>query len=271
MNIFAPNYYKNFKCVADQCRHNCCIGWEIDVDGETLSFYQTQNNIINKISLEDTPHFIQEENGRCPFLNDRNLCDIITDHGEERLCQICRDHPRFRNFFDSRTEIGLGLTCEAAARLILDNDFSLEITDTDGQPAAEAGEEAEFFEFRNGVFKRTPESLNFTLPEIKINDLAKVFKSLERLDPEWDDVLNTLKDRNENLKDVKFNQPQYAKRLFDYFVFRHLHNCGLDFCVLCTYFVMCLNGDIYENARMFSSEIEYSDQNISIIIEKVLD
>lgn len=35
------------------------------------------------------------------------------------LCQICTDHPRYRSFFSERTEIGVGLCCEEAARLIL--------------------------------------------------------------------------------------------------------------------------------------------------------
>ena len=36
MDIFAPSYYKKFKCIADKCHHNCCIGWEIDIDDEAL-------------------------------------------------------------------------------------------------------------------------------------------------------------------------------------------------------------------------------------------
>ena len=40
MKIFAPSYYKNFKCLADRCTHSCCIGWEIDVDADTLLRYE---------------------------------------------------------------------------------------------------------------------------------------------------------------------------------------------------------------------------------------
>ena len=25
MKLFAPKYYKNFVCIADRCRHSCCI------------------------------------------------------------------------------------------------------------------------------------------------------------------------------------------------------------------------------------------------------
>ena len=34
-----PDYYPLFRCIADRCRHNCCIGWEIDVDGDSLAAY----------------------------------------------------------------------------------------------------------------------------------------------------------------------------------------------------------------------------------------
>ena len=40
MQLFAPTYYKKFKCIADRCQHNCCIGWEIDIDGETPERYK---------------------------------------------------------------------------------------------------------------------------------------------------------------------------------------------------------------------------------------
>ena len=44
---------------------------------------------------------------------------MILDYGEGSLCQICTDHPRFRNFWTDRIEVGLGLACEEAARIIL--------------------------------------------------------------------------------------------------------------------------------------------------------
>ena len=43
----------------------------------------------------------------------------ILSCGENVLCNICKDHPRFRNFRSDRTEVGLGLACEEACRLIL--------------------------------------------------------------------------------------------------------------------------------------------------------
>ena len=48
MKRIAPNYYPAFRCIADQCRHNCCIGWEIDVDDDTLAYYQSIDGALGE-------------------------------------------------------------------------------------------------------------------------------------------------------------------------------------------------------------------------------
>lgn len=124
MNIYAPDYYALFHCVADRCRHTCCAGWEIDIDSRSLERFRALPGEIGKrvragISEEGTPHFALDENGRCPLLEPSGLCALITEAGDGALCDICRDHPRFRNFYTERVEVGLGLVCEEAARIIL--------------------------------------------------------------------------------------------------------------------------------------------------------
>ena len=122
---YVPHIYGDFHCIATACKHNCCIGWEIDIDDRTKEAYRGVagpfgERLANSICEADgVSSFRLTEGERCPFLNCQNLCDIHLVLGEEALCQICRDHPRFRNYFSSRGEIGLGLSCEAAARLIL--------------------------------------------------------------------------------------------------------------------------------------------------------
>lgn len=39
--IRRPSYYKDFRCIASDCTENCCIGWEIDVDEQTLAYYKS--------------------------------------------------------------------------------------------------------------------------------------------------------------------------------------------------------------------------------------
>ncbi|MBQ6613959.1 MAG: flagellin lysine-N-methylase, partial [Clostridia bacterium] len=123
MHVY-PDYYKDFFCIAGECKHNCCIGWEIDIDEDTAERYKNiggefGKRLENNISKGENPHFILGERERCPFLNGQNLCDIICELGEGALCAICAEHPRFHNELPHRVESGLGLTCEAAGRLIL--------------------------------------------------------------------------------------------------------------------------------------------------------
>lgn len=40
MKLIAPDYYPQFRCIADKCRHSCCIGWEIDIDTDTREKYR---------------------------------------------------------------------------------------------------------------------------------------------------------------------------------------------------------------------------------------
>lgn len=142
MNIYVPDYYPEFRCIASRCRHTCCAGWEIDIDGESLARYDRMPGAFGErlrrcISREGTPHFALTEGERCPLLNDDNLCTLIIHGGEDALCQICRDHPRFRNYYSGRVEMGLGLVCEAAARLILSSPHPLRLVLLEGNGAEE--------------------------------------------------------------------------------------------------------------------------------------
>ena len=136
MKFITPTYYGLFRCIADKCTDNCCIGWEIDIDADTQAYYSCVGGAFGERLRRD----IQDGcfrlcNERCAFLNKNNLCDIIINCGENRLCQICRDHPRYFEWFSDRKEGGLGLSCEEAARLILTQPaFSFTESETDEEP-----------------------------------------------------------------------------------------------------------------------------------------
>ena len=80
MKHLAPSYYTAFTCLADRCRDNCCIGWEIGIDPDTAAFYdscpgQTGDWLRSGITPPGTDRcFVPDEQGRCPFLDERNLC-----------------------------------------------------------------------------------------------------------------------------------------------------------------------------------------------------
>lgn len=124
MKISVPEYFTKFKCRADKCRDNCCIGWEIDVDECTLARYKALdgeegNRIRSTLNMGDPVTFKLLERERCANLDSSGLCKIISNLGEDYLCQICRDHPRYFNWVVDSYEGGIGIACEEAAELVL--------------------------------------------------------------------------------------------------------------------------------------------------------
>jgi len=121
----APKYFEKFKCTADRCTHSCCVGWEIDVDEETLARYlalpDAKGAWIKDSIVQDGEyaHFRLCTDERCPHLDERGLCRIIKALGEGYPCDICREHPRYYNPVGGEWECGIGASCEEAARLIL--------------------------------------------------------------------------------------------------------------------------------------------------------
>lgn len=119
-----PEEYRQFQCTASACRHSCCVGWEITVDEETAKRYKTAEGafaqtVRDALEQGDDGTVFRMENGRCAMLQKDGLCRIIREWGEDALCEICREHPRFHNRFPGVLESGLGLCCEEAARLTL--------------------------------------------------------------------------------------------------------------------------------------------------------
>ncbi len=136
-----PDFYDSFKCIAGKCTDSCCIGWEIDINSEAVEKYNKMQSslgdeIRSKITKSADGSYCFELCGseRCPFLDEKNLCRIITEEGEGALCDICKEHPRFYNEFIGVIECGLGLCCEEVCRLLLENGsiFSL-VEESDGE------------------------------------------------------------------------------------------------------------------------------------------
>ena len=115
MLLRVPVFYDSFHCIADKCTDTCCVGWEIDIDENSLKRYATiKGDFGNSLrqNIEDG-HFKLREGDRCPFLKQDGLCDMICHLGESSLCDICREHPRFVEVYGDIMEKGLGLCCEA--------------------------------------------------------------------------------------------------------------------------------------------------------------
>ena len=280
-----PNYYKKFKCIAGDCKHSCCIGWEIDIDDDTMDLYNSLDGEfaerIRGSIVGDTPHFALTEGERCPFLNQSGLCDIICELGDGAICDICYLHPRFSNFYDDFTETGLGLCCEEAARIILTEKekFLIPLPEPAGNNAffKERREVFDILQNRNVTvlerFKKLAEKYDLKF-EFLNQELYDFYMSLERLDKSWENELEKLKNadgvsifENEDLQ-IFFEQ------LACYFIFRHFER-GIGFALLSCWALgaICSACESFEEmldvVRMYSSEIEYSEENTEKVIDRL--
>ena len=137
IKLRTPGYYKNFHCISSECKDNCCVGgWQIDIDEETAEYYSTVNGDFGK-KLRDNIDYdnfcFRLKDGKCPFLDNNNLCGIYKELGEEHIGIVCDQFPRFTEYFGNVKERGIGLACEEAAKIILTDrsNFSYSETDTD--------------------------------------------------------------------------------------------------------------------------------------------
>lgn len=263
--IIYPDYYGKFKCIADRCTDSCCIGWEIDIDSESVERYKHCGGSLGRrlsenitLSEDGTHSFVLGENERCPFLNSRNLCDIYAELGEDALCNICADHPRFRSFFSDRTEVGLGLCCEAAAEIILSRRgiFSFEYPEKPSLDSFEnalldirreafriVSEEGDVFDDLGRLLKyseaaqialdngETVSADKISVGEFSFlkggrfaENVLEILGKMESISPEWDNMLAEIISENYDTafpEGVRSDINEELKQAAQYFIFRH--------------------------------------------------
>ncbi len=308
MRVYAPDYYHDFKCLMGACTHSCCKGWEVDIDPDTLAYYQTVPGEMGRrlqaaISCDETPHFVMTPQGDCPFLNSCGLCDIMGQLGLDKVSRICDEHPRFYNYYSDRQEIGLGLACEAVAKqLVQKQDMTTFICIEDDGSELLWPEECDFLDLRDDLFtilqnRNTPMQQRLTqmlthcglqLPAKTPAQWAALFETLERLDENWTVLLARLK--TAPLQPIGEGWFETAlEQLAVYFVWRHLTD-GLDeddiagkllFAAISVGMISALccmehaqkgrftPDDMAEICRMYSAEIEYSDENVDKLIRTI--
>jgi lysine-N-methylase len=177
------------------------------------------------------------------------LCDIIRTLGEDALCDICADHPRFRTYRDDSVHIGLGMCCEEACRLILSED-AVFLCEESGNPVA----------------------VDTALPALKDTRLpaewATIYRRLERMDSAWDTWLCEL----EKAPDWRLTDTDFTRRLGAYFRFRYPDEPLFAAHAVAVLDTLCAGRSAEQQCeicRLYSAEIEYSDENRQLVCEQI--
>ena len=128
MQIYAPDYYKNFTCIADKCPITCCQEWKIAVDDDTYDRWchiqppqnmELQHAALSEYTYDrDGQHIIAlTDHKKCPFLLESKLCRLVLAHGDSILSETCTMFPRENHDFSSHREASLMPGCPAVLDL----------------------------------------------------------------------------------------------------------------------------------------------------------
>ena len=304
--MITPNYYEKFKCIGSECKNNCCMDeWDIEVDDDAMCRFNSIEGdfgvrVRESISTENV--FIRK-NGRCPLLSDAGLCEMVL-HGV-KLCTVCDEYPRFTEFYGDYCERGISLSCEAAAKIILDNTDVVTLTGDSGIC------DDEFFVFlynaRNTIFtilqdrsievkKRIRLVLDYgekLQGQINNNNYSEfvytpidragecvstepLFDFLETLDYLSDDWYLKLRHHTDGIYD-----DTKVEQIAVYFVYRYFLKAVFDCDALSKLKLMAVSilsivslqdicGSIYESARCYSVEVEHNEENVEMIYDEFL-
>ena len=298
MKLVYPKYYKDFKCIDSRCEDTCCAGWEIVVDPDSASFYNTVSGEIgDKLRREmktdsDGDIIFSLNNGRCPFLNNRNLCDIYSALGEKALCHTCTMFPRFVEDYGGTCETGLGLACPEAARIIAgySGDRELLFEFTDEMPLPNDIDPEEYFNLlslRKKIFAVIDDgNLSFESRLLKILALSgddspelpsvgqcvELLLKLDILTDRWGNLLSEIPESKVFLHNV-----HQLENIAWYYIYRYFLRGVFDgdtlskarLCVLACVVINAYSNEenIADIAHLFSKEVEYSADNINNILK----
>lgn len=292
-----PSFYHRFQCIGSACQNSCCIGWELEIDPQTFSYYRSltdgfgkrlQEFLDHSQKDEDTENYILSIAGRCPFLDKQNLCEIVKHLGEEALCDICHTYPRYSFTYDDTTDLSLTISCEEACRLLLEAEgFVIEESG-----ASEALDESLSFKKKEAALfatlsDRSQPILTRILSILPRKDAFFLEKAerlyiltlLEPINSEWVDILRRMQE-SDSAPTFSWDDLAYEK-IIQYFLFRYLprslfdenFDAQLEFCVFCTLCIRDIEeitGSIQEAASFFSRQVEHSEENIECIMEELL-
>ncbi|MBR2930461.1 MAG: flagellin lysine-N-methylase [Clostridia bacterium] len=286
MSVFAPGYYGRFACIMDKCEHSCCYGWRLSLDDRTRDKYKSctlayGERLREFLGEDDEGGFIVTGSDmRCPHLDERGLCRVIIELGEEHLCDICREHPRFYNLTGDRIEVGIGASCPEAARIICSSRDYLPIM-IEGHPVPELEvieESVSTLELRSSIYKDMEKTSFDELEESLIKRLGisravlssrmmeEILSGLEYIDEGDRKLMLRAVQEKKKLGDAEL------KRIFAYFIYRHLTDCTSEadcaarvgFALFSTRVVEKmseLTDSLDDALRMYSAEVEYSTEN----------
>ena len=289
-----PTIYHAFQCKADQCENTCCQLWTIDIDEPTAERYHSMTGSLGEslrqaITVDDEgSHFIfSKAQPMCPLLNEKGLCKVVLELGEEGLCDTCHMHPRFYKYIEDLELCGVGLSCEASVELLAQQepmDFLL-FTIEDDHNEFNSEErltlhnifELLAFDLDPNLFQYTPKPSKQSFKE-----LLDLYKQTEPIDENWTAQVNTLSSKLDQLiasvqTYIQQEDMSLFNKVYQYILYRQIDMLSdyslesiLAYAKDATDYILiasALEGQPLKQVARWSQQIEYDEDNVELLLQ----
>ena len=247
------------------------------------------------------------ENGRCPMWREDGLCRIQAELGHDALCKVCQQFPRLHHDYGQLVEVGLELSCPEAARLILDCEKDeVTVTQIPGGEDPEDPETLEILRRSRDTALAILENLNTPLPQalaillIYGYDVQGELDGGEQVDPDPQELLTqamryaqagnidpmfrfyaqleVLTSTWQHRLSQHTNTPTWPvqlRRFARYMIRRYWLQAVSDYDLVCRVkftvgaclLLAHMDGNIVDNAQLFSKEIENDADNVEALLD----
>lgn len=289
-----PTIYHKFQCKADQCENTCCQLWTIDIDEPTAERYHSMTGSLGEslrqaITVDDEgSHFIfSKAQPMCPLLNEKGLCKVVLELGEEGLCDTCHMHPRFYKYIEDLELCGVGLSCEASVELLAQQEpmdfllFTIEDDHNEFKPEERLTLHNIFellaFDLDPNLFQYTPKPSKQSFKE-----LLDLYKQTEPIDENWTAQVNTLSSKLDQLiasvqTYIQQEDMSLFNKVYQYILYRQIDMLsdyslesilayakdGTDYILMAS----ALEGQPLKQVARWSQQIEYDEDNVELLLQ----
>ncbi|MCS6119356.1 hypothetical protein G3444_10615 [Shewanella baltica] len=122
LEVMTPKFASDFACIGSDCTAHCCNTWTVEVDKQTYKTLKKHGDIVirqlasstfklTRKSEKDYASIKMSNNGDCPVLDEKNLCNIHKKCGPKLLPHVCQDYPRTPRWFGEQAEMSMAISC----------------------------------------------------------------------------------------------------------------------------------------------------------------
>ena len=241
------------------------------------------------ITVDDEgSHFIfSKAQPMCPLLNEKGLCKVVLELGEEGLCDTCHMHPRFYKYIEDLELCGVGLSCEASVELLARQepmDLLLFIIEDDHNEFNSEERLTLHNVFELLAFDLDPNLFQYTpkLSKQSFKELLDLYKQTEPIDENWTAQVNTLSSKLDQLiasvqTYIQHEDMSLFNKVYQYILYRQIDMLsdyslesilayakeGTDYILIAS----ALEGQPLKQVARWSQQIEYDEDNVALLLQ----